>query len=194
MALESGQAMVRPTQLIRQSSLFTLWHSVRGLASHLPALSSIPTILQTLGTGPLPSRSIPSLHTMAELCVLCPPPSDVTLGVKHPPTPLEPAAFMDSLNQSILEAAFVWSSFWQQTPRLTPLCEGRELESGAVSWRRTQQIFLPAAILVNKSQKSSHEGMTRGRNFPDSICKLNNVYNLTDQASRRGLNFPSPRS
>lgn len=180
--------MARPAQLIRQSSLFTLWHSPR-LGFPPPSSVLHPNNPSDSGDRAI---TIP-LHPLIAYDgrIMCP------LSSASSVTPSDaagaPAAFMDSLNQSILEAAFVWSSFWQQTPRLTPLCEGRELESGAVSWRRIQQIFLPVAILVNKSQKSSHEGVTRGRNFPDSICKLNNVYNLTDQASRRGLNFPSPR-
>lgn len=106
MALESGQASARPTQLIRQSSLFTLWHSPR---LGFPP----PSVLHPNNPSDSGDRAITiPLHPLIAydgriMCPLCPPPSDVTLGVQHPPTPLEPAAFMDSLNQSILEAAFV---------------------------------------------------------------------------------------
>lgn len=107
MALESGQASARPTQLIRQSSLFTLWHSPR-LGFPPPSSVLHPNNPSDSGDRAI---TIP-LHPLIAydgriMCPLCPPPSDVTLGVQHPPTPLEPAAFMDSLNQSILEAAFV---------------------------------------------------------------------------------------
>ena len=110
----NGTSQVRPvvsplSWFLCQSSLFTLWLP----SSSAP--SSILTILQTLGT----ITTIPSLHTLlAQMCVLSilSLPWNVTLRVSTTLQAPESAAFMDSLNQSILEAAFVWSSFWQQTP------------------------------------------------------------------------------
>ena len=129
----------------------------------------------TLGTGHYHHKhsapSWPSLHTV--LCELqCPLPSNITPSAGHT------SSFHDSLNQSISEAAFVWSSFWQQTP---PLCLLRVGDVGC--W------ILPQPSRDSCKQESKVATM---ESEPRSGFHLQIEQCL--QFDWSGLNFPNPRN